>query len=169
MKLTPTGKVPLFLDGDLKLFESRIINDYIAEKYEWSAAYSDDVGLRARQRLAMDRWDNAVLPHFYGSLKQPDSLTQEVREGVSSELREIARTVTQVASDPTCMLGFHLAPFWARMSWLAEYSAITAIIRHEHGLASWLDSSLEIPAVQETLPEKASTVQSYVKKYVQGN
>ena len=169
MKLTPTGKVPLFLDGDLKLFESRIINDYLAEKSGWTLAYAEDTGLRARQRLAMDRWENAILPPFYSSLKKPASFDTPVRETVRGEVREIARTVTEISAELPCMLDFHCAPFWARMSWLAEYSPLSAVLREERDLAAWLDRTLEIPAVQATLPEKEATVAAYAKKYVQDN
>ena len=79
LKLTPTGKVPLFIDGDAMLYESRVINDYIAEKYGFADAYDGDVFRRARQRLAMLQWDEVVLGPFY---RIPGPAPQLWRQGV---------------------------------------------------------------------------------------
>ena len=57
LKISPTGKVPLLVDGGTVLYESRIINDYLAEKLDWATAYSADPAERARQRYgAAPRW-----------------------------------------------------------------------------------------------------------------
>ena len=65
LELSPTGKVPFLVDGNLELFESAVINDYLAEKLGFQRAYSDDLGRRALQRLVMRRWDDIVVPAFY--------------------------------------------------------------------------------------------------------
>ena len=89
LALTPTGKVPLLLEGELKLYESQVINDYLAERNEWKEAYSADPGVRNRQKLAMKQWDSAVLPAWYRGLQSPSSFEGRIRERVA---REAARS-----------------------------------------------------------------------------
>jgi len=52
LKLNPNGKVPVLVDGDLVLWESRAINAYLATKYPAKNLYPADL----RQRAFVDQW-----------------------------------------------------------------------------------------------------------------
>lgn len=168
LRLSPTGKVPFLVDGDLRLFESQVIGDYLAERFEWRAAYAGDLGLRARQRLAMARWDQAICPPaFYRAMRDPQSFTDERREEVVKELSEMDATVRAMGGDVECLLAFHVAPFWARARWLAEHVPLVALIGERFPeLAAWLDRTAEVEAVQATLPPRDETVALYEERYV---
>ena len=78
----------------------------------------------------------------------------------------MARTAERMAGSTTNMPGLHCAPFWARMCGLREHTPLTAMIDKEAALKDWLDATIVLPAVLETLPDREKTVQSYRDRYV---
>ena len=52
LAINPNGKVPAFVDGDLKLFESRAINAYLASLDPRRRLYPEDL----RKRAMVDQW-----------------------------------------------------------------------------------------------------------------
>jgi len=166
LRLTPTGKVPLLVDGELKLYESTVVGEYLAERYGWGAALAPEPELRSRQRLAMKQWDDRVLPAWYRSLIDPRSFDAKARGKVEGELDEAEATVAAMQGVTDNLMGFHVAPFWARMDWLREHSPIPALIDAHHGLRAWADRAVGLPAILQTLPDREFAVQQYELHYV---
>jgi len=52
LSINPNGKVPAFVDGDLKLFESRAINAYLASLDQTRRLYPHDL----KKRAVVDQW-----------------------------------------------------------------------------------------------------------------
>jgi glutathione S-transferase len=159
--LTPTGKVPLLIEGDLKLYESQVIMDYLAERNEWKGAYAADPTVRNRQKLAMKQWDTVVLPAWYRGLQAPSSFGPRVQESVEAELEELAATIGRAKDDADTLMGFHFAPFWAHIDWLRERSPLSEMVEKRESLKGWLDKAVALPAIQQTLPDRESTVRRY--------
>lgn len=165
LALSPTGKVPLLVDGDLKLYESDIINEYLASQVGWDRAYHVDPGLRARQKLAQKQWDQSVLPLFYGSMKDPGLYTEAAGRQLGMELDELWGTIGATGDAGASMLAFHLAPFWLRMGWLREFSPVLEVFDQRPELTAWLDRAAALPAVLETAPDQQETVQRYRERF----
>lgn len=161
LELTPTGKVPLYVEGQEKLYESHVINGYLAEKHGYDQAFDEDPYLRARERLAMAQWDQVIAPAFYRSLRDPASFDADAKKKVTAELDELLRTTYAVGSPNGSLLSFHCAPFWARMDWLRAKSPIGEMVCERIQLRKWLDEAAAQPAVQETLPNREATVARY--------
>jgi glutathione S-transferase len=142
LQASPTGRVPLLIEGDLKLYESGIIFEYLAETLDW-AGLPDDPAHRARHRLAIKRFDEVVVPVFYGA---------PVDDTLERELVELEATIAHASMPST--LAFHLAPFWARWDWLRDYSDLAARIDRHPVLRQWLDGAVALPAIQATLPDR---------------
>jgi glutathione S-transferase len=155
---TPTGKVPLLIDDDLKLYESQVINDYLSERNEWKEAYDAQPQIRSRQKLAMKQWDSVVIPAWYRGLQAPSSFEGRIRDRVKGELAELAATVGLFRDKADNLPGYHFAPFWARVAWTRDNSPLATMIEEYEGLRTWLDRAVELPAVQQTLPDRETAM-----------
>ena len=162
LEISPTGKIPLLLDGELMLYESQVILEYLAEKLGWRSAFASDPRLRARQRLAMKQWDGAVINVWYRSVKEPWSLDARARGMLEKELDQMARTIQVVGGAVESLPAFHCAPFWARMEWLRDRSPMPALIDARPALKDWLDRAVAIPTIQQTLPDRERAVKAYL-------
>lgn len=158
LEMTPTGKVPLMIEGELKLYESQVICDYLAERNEWKEAYDQDPKIRNRQKLAMKQWDAVVLPAWYRGLQAPASFDGRVRDRVAGEIEELASTAALFRDEVDNLPGFHFGPFWARMCWMRETSPVVDLVEKHELLKAWLDRAVELPAVQQTLPDREAVL-----------
>jgi glutathione S-transferase len=52
LALNPNGKVPVLVDGDVVIWESRAINAYVASKFPEKGLYPTDL----KQRAVIDQW-----------------------------------------------------------------------------------------------------------------
>lgn len=60
-KYSPSGKVPVLLDGDLEVWDSLAICEYIAEKFPESKAWPQEATLRARARAIASEMHSGFL------------------------------------------------------------------------------------------------------------
>lgn len=63
LAVSPRGEVPVLIDGDLVLFDSTVINEYLEEKFPQPALLPRDVAARARCRLLEDQADHMIVAH----------------------------------------------------------------------------------------------------------
>jgi glutathione S-transferase len=61
-KLTPAGKVPVLIDGDLHVWESLAILDYVADKFPAAGLWPQDMAVRARARSIAAEMHAGFLP-----------------------------------------------------------------------------------------------------------
>ena len=155
LAVSPNGKVPLLLDGDVKLYESFVTNEYVAEKLNWAKAFSTDVGQRARERLAMLQFDEVIVHEFYVTLRTGELPPADRLTVLKNALAELERTV-RAAGGVDNLLGIHIGPHWLRMRWLAEgaKAPLMQIVAEQPRLLEWLKQAAELPDVVATQPEK---------------
>jgi glutathione S-transferase/RNA polymerase-associated protein len=65
LHVNPRGEVPALLDGDLALFDSTVICEYLEDIHPEPALYPADPGLRARCRLIEDLADTRLDAALY--------------------------------------------------------------------------------------------------------
>jgi glutathione S-transferase len=63
LAVSPRGEVPVLIDGDLVLFDSTVINEYLEEKFPDPPLLPRDLKTRARCRLLEDQADHMVAAH----------------------------------------------------------------------------------------------------------
>ena len=166
LKESPTGRVPLLIDGKNKLWESRVINDYIATTFGFKTAYSEDPYARAREQLLMTDWDSQVVAIHMRALRNKDSFDRPARKQLVAMLGEFAKTLHLAEWSVINLIGMHCAPFWARMDWMREHSPVPGLIDEFVNIKKWLDSAVSFAPVQRTLPNSEEVVNRYHRVFV---
>lgn len=159
LEKSPTGAVPLLDDEGFVLFESAVVNEYLAEKFEWKDAFDPDLQRRARERLAMRRFDDVLVPLFFRALKDATATTTNATW--KKELAFFADTVRQ--SKPRSLLGLHVATHWVRMKWVKPDSEIVQALQTACG--GFLDAAASQHEVESTNPDRETTVRLLLAKF----
>ena len=73
-ELTPTGRVPVLVDGDLAVWDSLAIAEYLAEKFPQAALWPRDARQRARARSVV-----AEMHSGFGALRSHFGMNIEAR------------------------------------------------------------------------------------------
>jgi glutathione S-transferase len=138
----PTGRVPVLEEnGGLVIPESRVIMEYLEERFPEPALLPADAAERALVRLAFERFDDLADPYYDLLWNRPGAS----REPFASELSRLdealtaapylvgrAYTLADVAYVPWILraetrLGFDLDAFPSLADWLARLEARPAV------------------------------------------
>lgn len=96
LALNPNGKVPVLVDGDFKLWESRAINTYLASLKPERGLYPDD----AKRRALVDQWTYWHAVHlspatqrvvFERLLKTMFGMGEPDESAIEAQLKELAQ------------------------------------------------------------------------------
>lgn len=145
----PTGRIPLWVDGDLVLSESRVILEYLSEAHGWSrgwpGGWPSDARARARHRLAAEAVDQWMTPWLFGV--PPDATVARLPAALDALEAAIA------APPAAGLLALVVGPVWLRCGWYARAPVLDAVARRP-GLQAWLDAARDLPSVRATAPHR---------------
>jgi glutathione S-transferase len=153
------------VDGDFIVYESDIICEYLARRFDWQEAYGPDLQTCMRMKLAMKQWDQVIMPATLPAMRDGRLPDQQTRDKIDLELGHMSQLLVLLAGDTENMLALHLAPFWARMGWLRQLTPFAELIDAHEELRYWLDRTLVLPCIQSTLPNEAATVSAYRERF----
>ncbi|WKS97638.1 stringent starvation protein SspA [Gallibacterium anatis] len=126
LELNPTGSLPTLVDRDLVLFNSRIIMEYLDERFPHPPLMPVYPVARAECRLLMQRIENDWYPIFAKAVNEnnPDSIA--ARKQLREELLAVAPIFTQYEyfmSNEFSLVDCYLAPLLWRIQLLGiEFS-----------------------------------------------
>jgi len=87
--LNPKAQVPVLVDGDVTLYDSTVILEYLEDRYPEPALYPRDVASRARCRQLEAAADEVFFPHVF-------ELIQEVFYEADTAARDAGRIAAAV-------------------------------------------------------------------------
>lgn len=103
---SPTGKIPFIEDGDLLLYESEVIVEYLEDKYPTPSLLPGDPAARARSRLVSRLVDLYLLAPVHALVPQIRNTPRDAAV-VAHHLKAIkaglARLDETVSPDPWCL------------------------------------------------------------------
>jgi len=156
LKLNPRGKVPVLVDGETVLYESRIINEYLEEQYPEPPLMPKDPARRAKIRLLMDYALTELIPPHQKlrqqMLKDENERDQTEVESAKRELIDMLQKFEQELTDQPYLAGdFSLldAAVIPRFLRLAEWNVLND--RSLPRLGKWLERMKERPSVHPIL------------------
>lgn len=138
LEFNPYGTVPTLVDRDLRLYESRIIMEYLDERFPHPPLLPVDPVSRANARLFMYRVDR----DWYAMMSRIFTGSPDEQEQARTELRQSLITMAPV---------FAAHPFF--MS--DEFSLVDCCVAP----LLW-----RLPALQIELPEQAKSVRNYMTR-----
>jgi glutathione S-transferase len=96
LRINPKAQVPVLVDGDLELFDSTLILEYLEDRHPEPPLYPRDLAMRACCRQAEAAADEILFPHIL-------ALIQEVFYGRDPAARDEAK----IAAAHAAIAGIH--------------------------------------------------------------
>lgn len=154
--VSPYSKVPVVVDGDTRVYESSIINEYLEEAYPEPALMPSDPGRRALARIWIDYANVKYTPSIYKFLmEQDDEARESLRADAVAVLRFMETEGLAKLSDGPYWMGEELSlvdlayyPFFERLCVLEHYRDF-AIPEDCPRLKAWVETMRFRPSVKE--------------------
>ncbi|HEY2836526.1 MAG TPA: glutathione S-transferase family protein, partial [Rhizomicrobium sp.] len=97
LRINPKGQVPVLIDGDLELFDSTQIFEYLEDAKPEPALWPRDAKARARARQLEHRSDEIYFPHIIKLMglddRPEDPAAVAAREGAARYYREMEKAL----------------------------------------------------------------------------
>ena len=103
LALNPKAQVPVMVDGDLSIFDSTLILEYLEDKYPAPPLYPRDVAERARCRQLEAAADEILFPYVLDLIREvfykptgagrDEALVARARAGIAAHYDQLERRV----------------------------------------------------------------------------
>jgi glutathione S-transferase len=109
LQLNPYGKVPSLADGDVVLYESCIINEYLEDKYPKSPLMPADPARRARARILIDyglaQMESAYQKLRAESMKEEKERNPQVIDSTKADVKKLLQRFENEIGDQPYLAG----------------------------------------------------------------
>lgn len=139
-----SGRLPVLVDGDLVLFESRVMLEHLAEHFGFEGAFPAELSARSRDRHAMAIVDNYFAPMLF---QRSGAIHDELR--FDDALRAVIEAVRSSSSTPR-LLTFHVVPILACFRLWHPAHAVTRAMEVHPVLGAWVEEALALDAFART-------------------
>ncbi|MDE1172507.1 MAG: glutathione S-transferase family protein [Parvibaculaceae bacterium] len=160
MAANPRGEVPAFIDGDVRIFDSTIILEYIEDKWPTPALLPATPAERARVRMIEEVCDthyeaiNWGLSELTWFRRATGTLEQSLRGQAATQIRKIHGWLERQLGESDWFNG-------ARFGWgdLCVIPYVAGSIGHgnpparDSALGRWADRARAVPSVASTLAD----------------
>ncbi len=166
LALSPTGKVPLLLHGEEKVWESSAINEYLDECHPEPPLMPGTPLLRARARIAVDFANVYFAPLYYKLLLAE---TPERRTAMAQRLADTLEEMERYGpghhgpwwlGETFSLADIAFYPFFERFPVLAHYRGFE-LPGECTGIAAWLEAM----RARESVQAQGEPASFYVKAY----
>lgn len=142
-KINPLGKMPALVDGDISLFESQVIAEYIDDAWPEKPLRPADAAGRARVSLLSRLVDLYILSHLGGMFRNDPA--SEVYKTASASIRTALGQIGQIRtpSDHFAIGGSltladcTLAPVFFFLQTFDQRAPENGFVHTDAGLAEW--------------------------------
>ena len=151
VKYSPSGKVPCLIDGDIKVWESLAICEYLAEKFPKAKLWPEDSKARAFARSI----SNEMHGGFMGLRKNcPMNIRERIKKELPEEVQLDVKRIAEIWNEARSQFGkdgpFLFGHFTIADSMYAPVVTrfVTYDIKVDPVSKSFMDTILSIPAMK---------------------
>ncbi len=160
--ISPNEKVPLLEHDGHMVWESAIINEYLADISPLSTLLPTDPLLRARSRLAIDWAGNHIVPTFYQVLRnQPEEAAPKLSTALQQAPQWMSTEGPFWLGDQPCLADAGIYPWFERWNVLRHYREFNAPLPGR--LEAWLQAMQQHSAVQAEAGDPQAYIQGYAR------
>ena len=168
--ISPYSKVPVLCHGNIQVYESTIINEYLEESFPERRLLPDDPSKRANARIWIDFDNTKFVPVFYKLLLAQESSLQKILVAQMTERLVFLdqEGFSSVSKGPywfgqkLSLVDLSLYPHFERFPVLTEYRGIK-IPRSCRRLRAWLDVMRERSSAVVTAHESGFHIEAYIQ------
>lgn len=170
-EISPYGKVPVLKHGDIRIWESTIINEYLEDVFSIPALLPGDPGKRALARIWIDFANTKLTPTFYKLLlAQEPEKQQELANVLKEHLQFMEQEgISKTSEGRAYWLGnepslvdFTFYPWFERWIVLAHYRNFP-IPKTCEKLLQWQQAMSQLDSVKSIQNQP----DFYIQKYIQ--
>jgi glutathione S-transferase len=165
LAISPLGKVPALQVGEITLFESAVINEYLDEVYGGASLHPADPLVKALNRAWTEFGSTLLMSQYYLYTAKDESAFQKARQEIQQKLVQLEGVVQGpfFNGEKFALIDAAYAPLWMRFALLAE-QGLDGLYAQTPKVAAWAEACLALPAVQKSVvPEFAELFKGYVK------
>lgn len=170
-KISAYGKVPALQHGDVHLWESSVVNEYLEEVFPTPALLPREPAARALARIWLDYANTRFTAAFGTSLRAQDATVQ------SNAQRELSSVLAFIEHEglgklsgagpfflghTPSLLDFSFYPWFERWPALAHYRGIEVPTSHQR-TSRWLAALRELPSVVSHHNDAAYYIERYAR------
>lgn len=168
LAINPKAQVPTMIDGDVKLYDSTVIFEYLEERYPKPALYPAPIADRVLCRLLEDAGDtilaDSVARLVNELFRKTDPATRDQAEidKATAELRQAYAVLDHdVASRPYLCGAFSVADISCFIP--INIASMLGVAPENTHLAGWFSRMRERPSVQRDLEEMNQALAATVR------
>jgi len=167
-EVSPYSKVPVLRDGDVRVYESTIINEYLEEVFPQPHLMPTDPGARANARIWIDFDNVKFIPTFYRILLAQDGpRRRELAETLVDHMTFLEKEGFAKASQGPYWFGPDISlvdlafyPHFERFPAMTEYRGVE--IPESCGqLKAWIEVMAERPSSKATAHDADYHINAY--------
>lgn len=163
------GKVPAIEHGDVRIWESAVINEYLDEVFPEPRLLPSKPADRALARIWIDYANTRFAPAFGKLLRSQSTAEQDAARAELSQSLELLENdlLGKLSKDGPFFFGAHPSlvdfafyPWFERWAGLVHYRDFSLPSEHKR-LARWVDASRKLEAVRE----HENPADFYIRRY----
>jgi glutathione S-transferase len=165
LALNPKAEVPVLVDGDVVVYDSTLVNEYLEERHPVPALFPSEVAQRARCRQLEAAADEILFPHVWTLIDKgfyPDDGGVRDEAALAGARDAIARYCEEREKElahERWLCGDLSVADIAHFVFLNAAATLGAPLRPEHtALARWFERAAARPAVAQEVAETRAFV-----------
>ena len=166
---SPLGKVPVLFVGDVVLFESAVINEYLDETAPGRRLHPEDPLRRARDRAWIEFLSTILVDRNRMQHAPTEEETRERAAGINAKLARLEDQLGEGSffhGEELSLVDAAAAPLFQRLAWCRHLAPDLGVFEGQPHVAAWSEALLAHESVKRST---VADIRERYFEYLQGN